>query len=336
MLLVLPDRNARDHILNQSDLVRLLGLLLDPSGFHVESGRPLTRISFPEQVDEARNRAERSGAGVVVWYGTNSVGGSSELFLHLLDLLTDKTLVRTIRVSGTTDLERTAALKVWALLRASLLEMRADTEPSKLPGPVAALTKPAKQAAGRSRKVSTTPAQSGKIRPSRLSLSLFYEMGLFVSGQGFHHGAGICVDVILKQWSHGLSFTSGLALELPGKIDSSLADASLQAHLLPVAATLSLRWTNRSWFLLPALRAGIIVLTASAQLPERDSIHVTKVDPFTGFGFDLGWKPTRNTALILRTAADAVWLGQCFERSSETLCLDRARFSAGLGFRMDI
>ncbi len=336
VLLILPDKNARSGSIDQADLVRLVSLLLEPSGFSVQSGKALTTPSFPRQVDQARIQAEAAKASAVVWYRTSRPGNQApELFLHLLDLLTDKTLVRTIKVTGRRDLERVAALKLWALLRASLLEMRADRATADLPAPVAAITEPVgvklPSPAGKG------TGRSGRRTDSwRLSFSIGYGAGLFLSGQGFFHGAEISGDINLKHWKSGLALALGLDMVLPGRLDILLDDASLQIHLLPMVLDVSLRWNQTTWFLSGSLRAGLTVLSAAADIPAGPAFRVTKADPTTGMGIEAGWHPTTNTALVGRVAADAIWRGQCFKRGTESLCLDRMSFWAGLGFRMDL
>ncbi|MCD6499675.1 MAG: hypothetical protein J7M25_15395 [Deltaproteobacteria bacterium] len=335
--------------LDLNETLRFCGLLLAPYGFAVQLGPDLKAEDFPGQIDEARKAAETDSAIAVAWYrDVPSPSGPNRLFLHVLDLVTDKTLVRTVRIEGDTAsaLHRAAALKIWSLLRASLLEVRFLHH--KAPRAVTQLIhdrgtrpptrrQPIKPKSHRTESGQTTQKSVHRKvgKTSWATLTVGYSLGIFASGKVLHHAITLAATLAAKRW-RGLRLDVGIDLDLPFVPDQDLAGASLGITLLPVTATCGLTWQQGRFVTGGGITAGILVVALDASLPDGSRFQVNKTDPTVGFDLRIGYRVARAAAIVAMVRGDVLVLGQIFEYNGAVLRMDRMRLAFGLGFEIGL
>jgi len=349
IVLVLSTPTTR---LDLAQTVRFCGLLLAPYGFTVLRGARLTAIDFPGQIDEARKAAEASSAIAVAWYReVPSPSGPNRLFLHVLDLVTDKTLIRTVRIEGRSGsaLHRAAALKIWSLLRASLLEVRAmhrkaapaishligdlSTKPSARSRHATAQTSHKGQRPTGSSK--DTPGRRRAPRPPWASLTVGYSVGIFASGKVLHHAITLAASFAVKRWRK-LALDVGIDLDLPFVPNQDLAGASLDITIFPVAAHFGLVWRHKRLETGAAIRCGLLVVGVDASLPDGSRNPINKTDPTVGLNLRIGYQIAKSAAIVAMASGDALLIGQDFEYNGEVLRMDRMRLAFGMGFEITL
>ncbi len=303
--------------------------LLAPSGFRVAVGRTLPPGDFPEQVRRARLLGARRRAAAVAWYRVVQVAGRPVLFLHVLDFLTDKTLVRTVQVSqldwrAPEALARALALKTWSLLRASFLETRLTPRP--VPRAVERLTRLPRAR----RPVGEAPARS---RPARFQLRVGYGLGGFSSSLGPYHGPA--AEALVRFWGRaGFSLWTGGGLDVTGHLAAALSEARVEASLWPLAALLELSWVQGRLGLAVGVRAGVMVLDARVSGPGGESL--LRWDLVLGGQGLVAWRLWRGLWVHLCFVAEGLVAEQCFRTPSRTACFGRARLAGNLGLSLSL
>jgi len=343
-LVILPGA-ASPKVVKVAELRRLLGLLLKRSAVRVQIGPAMKAASFPAQVWRARKIGRKRRAMAVVWFRSLSNptdSNEAELFLHLVDRVTNKALIKTLRLRGRVgfDLHHQVALKLWTLLRASLLELRGtprarDPVIARLIGRRGgAAARPARPARPATvvRKVYVRPAPT----TSRVRLGLGYVAGVFASGLAWHHGAWLGADVILERFDRPrLTLALGASVELLWPVELRSAGVDLRLDLIPACLGLALGWHRGAVTLEGRLRAGALIQKAAASIPGAEGHTYWRGNPLVGAGFAVGWRPSRRLVLELRATADGLVRGQCFQTAADDrLCVDRARFTLGVGLRL--
>ncbi len=303
--------------------------LLAPSGFRVAAGPELPPGDFPEQVRRARLLGARRRAAAVAWYRVVQVAGRPVLFLHVLDFLTDKTLVRTVQVSqldwrAPEALARALALKTWSLLRASFLETRITRRP--VPRAVKRLTR-LPRAGG--------PAVEAPVRrgPPRFHLRVAYGLGGFSSGLGPYHGPA--AEALVRLWGRSaLALWAGGGLDVTGHLAVDLSEARVEASLWPLAGLLELRWVQGRLGLAAGVRAGVMVLDVRVWGPGGMSL--LRWDPALGGHAVVAWRLWRGLWAHVRFVAQGVLAEQCFRTQARTACFGRARLAGSLGLSLSL
>jgi hypothetical protein len=131
-------------------LADALRVYLDEFGIHVDAGPSAEGGDLRKRLDDARQLGE-SVRAVAVVRAEHGARGTVEL--ELIDLATDKALVVSVpRPARDEDLYRALALKIQAVLRATLSEARADLDPGSSLGRLVAEPGPPAQV------VATAPA----------------------------------------------------------------------------------------------------------------------------------------------------------------------------------
>jgi hypothetical protein len=345
LLLPAPPDPSGAATVDPAELGRVSGLFLSPYRVRIELGPPLGGGGFLDQIRKAKSLGTQRKAIAVVWYRViRQAGGSAELYLHLVDLITDKALIRTLKLRGRVgpDLHRAAALKLWSLLRASLLELGAARRArnpnldrmARLPAgprpPAKARPRPAAPAG---------PALKRRVvRRAWVGLSVGYQVGIFATGKAFHHGADLSLDVTVKHFNKlNLALTLGLGAELIQPVSLDVGAASLRLDLIPLAVRFLVRWNSRQFTLQSGLRAGVLALRAESFISDGQTRKLWRADPFVGADFRIGWRPLARFSLYWQIRAEGLIVGQCFvEGSAGKTCADRARFTSGLGVELTL
>ncbi len=332
--------------MNVTELRRLLSLLVGRPALDVVLGPPMPEVGFPAQVWRARSIGARRRCAAVVWFRVISPSGprgEEEIFLHLVDRLTNKALIKTLRLRGRAglDMHQQVALKLWALLRASLLELQGTPgarapEVAQILGPSRAPWPRGGSAAAPSRPL-LGQRRAGLEPPLRLGLS--YLVGVFASGQVWHHGVGLGADVSLwRSRRSALALSMGATVELLWPVEERLAGVSIRLELVPSYLSLGLRWYRSSFVLEGRLRAGALIQKAAVTGPSDLAMSgrdYWRGNPLLGGLLAGGWMPGGRILVELFVAADGLLRGQCFDTApTRSLCVDRARFTMGLQLRL--
>jgi hypothetical protein len=224
-------------------------------------------VAPADQTDDLRQRiadARRLGESVRAVAVIRAEPGTPDAVgIELTDLATDKTLIATMpKEARDEDLYRTLALKIQAILRATLSEARGTLDPQSAVGRLVSESQP---------RITSAPAASSSSPPPApaLSLQAGYE-ALSLSASGIVlQGAALTATYSLRT---RLDLFLGTALLASTHLSSGGVDAV--ASLLPVLFGVRARWTKRRVELAvgPVAEVGVTSVTAiSSAVPVRSS-----------------------------------------------------------------
>ncbi len=223
-------------------------------------------VAPPDQTDDLRQRiadARRLGQSVrAVAVIRVEPGTPDEVGIELTDLATDKTLIATMpKAARDEDLYRTLALKIQAILRATLSEARGTLDPSSAVGRLVSESPPR----------ITSPPTAASPSPPGLSLQAGYE-ALSLSASGIVlQGAALTATYSLRT---RLDLFLGTALLASTHLSSGGVDAGAIASVLPVLFGVRVRWTKQRVELAvgPVAEVGVTSVTAfNSTVPLRSS-----------------------------------------------------------------
>jgi hypothetical protein len=235
--------------LDSQRLADALRVYLGEFGISVEVAPADQTDDLRQRIADARQLGESVRAVAVI---RAEPGTPDEVGIELTDLATDKTLIATMRkASRDEDLYRTLALKIQAILRATLSEARATLDPHSAVGRLVSESPPTIAAPA----APSPPAPP----PGPLALQAGYE-ALSLSQAG----------VVLQ----GVAFTATYSLRR--RLDLSLSTSFLAsthlssggvdavASLLPVLFSVHARWTKQRVELAvgPVAEVGVTSVTA--------------------------------------------------------------------------
>jgi hypothetical protein len=163
--------------LDAQRLADALRVYLDEFGIRVETRAAGEADDLRRRIDDARQLGEALRAVAVV---RAEHGARGFVEIELVDLATNKALVVSVpRPERDADLYRTLALKIQAVLRATLSEARGELDPrSSLGRLVAEGGRPA-------------PSEPPPARPSTVALDIGYGLVSFPSGGPFFDGLAV-------------------------------------------------------------------------------------------------------------------------------------------------
>ncbi len=313
--------------LDSQRLADALRTYLDEFGIRVQVAPATAGGDLRTQLDDARQLGESVRAVAVVRAERETRG---EIEVELYDLATDKALVASVRrPARDEDLYRTLALKVQAILRATLSEARGDLQPespvSRLlaaPGAAATVTVP---------ESITSEPSAGRAPPSpRLALATGYAIVAFPVGGLVFQGVEVNGVVLPRPW---LELTLGSAAL--GPVHAAGGGVAAVMSVIPVSAAALLRLARGRTELLFGPSAELAfssVSPNSATLPVLHSTH----DVIVGLGADAEgrWRTWETTWIFARVSALGVLLGDRYDVSG-TPIIDASRFQlsavAGIG-----
>ena len=327
--------------LDSQRLADALRTYLDEFGIHVEVAPATTDGDLRKQLADARQLGEAVRAVAVVRVEREMPG---QVELQLINLATDKALVVTVRrPARDEDLYRALALKIQAVLRATLSEARAEIAPESAVGKLvaandAATSPPPRGQAATPGAVATVtasrepaaaePADRGRS-PTGLALATGYAVVSFPVGGLVFQGVEVGGAVRPERW---LELTLGVAALDSVRAEGNGVDAVLS--VIPVSAAALLRLGQRRTELLfgpSAALALVSVSPSSTTLP----VHVAR-NVIVGLGAEAegrvrAWE---TTWIFARGSALALPVGERYDVSG-TPILDTSRFElsavAGIG-----
>lgn len=204
-----------------------------------------------KQLDDARRLGEAVRAVAVV---RAERGARDTVKVELVDLATDKALVLSVpRPARDQDLYRALALKIQAVLRATLSEARAELDPRSSLG----------------RLVASAEAERAAPPARATAVAVDAGFGLTSFPAGGPSFGGLTVR---GSWRVRPALELGAALAAMGSISASNGDVSTTASIFPVR--LSARWSFTSgrtqWLIGPGVDTTYIkISTSSATTPVR-------------------------------------------------------------------
>ena len=299
---------ARPRI-NADAVRRMLSLFLGVYQVQPVVERVALPSGFPDQIRLARARGAAFGAIAVVWsevLPSATPGGMTELYLHLLDRVSDKTVVKTLKFGGRLgpDLSRTISLKIWSLLRAALLEVGAGLQQTpqlaKLAG-VYREQRPRPRPRPRPAPRPVVPRRPSPHERPRVGLEVGYTLGFYGAGELVHHGVGLSVDLWLLRWL-GLYLNTSLY----GPLHASEQEVSLALSQTKVGLGLLLGVRWGPMHLRGALGCSLMVLDARATREALPPWHRAFVDPAGSLALQLAWQPVARFRLFVSAGVDVL------------------------------
>ena len=328
--LALLEPQAADQIvvtaapsLDAQRLADALRVYLDEFGIRVETRAAGEAGDLRKRIDDARQLGEALRAVAVV-RAEHGARGSIEI--ELVDLATDKALVVSVpRPERDEDLYRALALKIQAVLRATLSEARADLDPRSSLGRLVAEAPagPAPQ---------PRPPASAPPPPPQLALDVGYGLVAFpADGPTF---GGLAVRASWRP-RRTLELALGTAAMGPATASNGAVDASATIVPLHAAARRPFGGGRAQLYLGPCLDATYIHVstTTATATPVRSTRNV-----MVGLGAEAEARVAivAPAWLFARVAALGVLNGQRYDVAGSPL-LDTSRLQlsgtvgAGLG-----
>jgi hypothetical protein len=253
--------------LDAERLADALRVYLDEFGIRVQTEAAAEASDLRTRLDDARALGEAVRAVAVVRVERGAPGSVE---LELIDLATQKALIVSVpRPARDEDLYRALALKIQAVLRATLSEARAALDPSSSLGRLVAEggasgSPPA--SASTSASTWTTPG------PGRLGVDAGYTLVSFpIDGPRFEGAA------FRAWWLATPGFELGLGAAALSSVTASSAGVDARAKLFPVRAGGRLRFERGRADLLVgpcAEMAWFWVQASSASIPVRSTRNV--------------------------------------------------------------
>jgi len=294
-------------------LADALRIYLDEFGIRVETRPAAEGGDLRKQIDDARQLGEALRAVAVI---RAEHGARGVVEIELIDLATDKALVVSVpRPERDEDLYRALALKIQAVLRATLSEARAELDPQSSLGRLVA------------------EAQPPEVAPRPLHLSLDAGYG-FVAFPG--DGPSFAGLAVRAAWRPGPHLELAVGTAALGSATATNGTVEATANIIPVHLTARRPFVAGRAQLLagPCLDATYIrVAAASVTTPVRSTRNV-----MIGLGGEAEARVAILTSawLFARAAALGVLNGERYDASGAPL-FDTSRLQlsgtigAGLG-----
>jgi hypothetical protein len=243
--------------LDTQRLADALRVYLSEFGIEVEIAAPDETSDLRQRIADARRLGESVRAVAVI---RAERGTPNEVDIELTDLATDKTLIATMpKAARDEDLYRTLALKIQAILRATLSEARAQIDPRSAVGRLVSEGAPPV----------ATPVASGP--PGPLEVEAGYQ-ALSLSA------SGVVLQGIAFSATYSLPrrFDLTLGTAVLGSTHVSSGDVDAVVSLVPVTVGLRARWRKERVELSagPLAEVGVTSVTAFSAIvpvhPSRD------------------------------------------------------------------
>ena len=322
--------------LDSQRLADALRTYLDEFGIRVQVAPATADGDLRTQLDDARHLGESVRAVAVVRAERELRG---EIEVELYDLATDKALVAAVRrPARDEDLYRALALKIQAILRATLSEARGELQPESPVGRLVAAkdngngprAPDGRPETAHAAATVTAPDSIAPKRPAtHLALATGYAIVSFPVGGLVFQGVEVNGVILPRPW---LQLTLGSAAL--GSLRAAGGGVDAVMSVIPVSAAALLRLTkNRTELLFgpSAQLAFASVSPTSATLP----VHSTH-DVIVGLGGEAegrlrAWE---NTWIFARVRALGVLIGERYDVSGAAI-LDTSRIElsavAGIG-----
>ena len=312
--------------LDSQRLADALRTYLDEFGIRVQVAPATAGGDLRTQLDDARHLGESVRAVAVVRAERETRG---EIEVELYDLATDKALVAAVRRPvRDEDLYRALALKVQAILRATLSEARGDLQPGS---PVGRLLAANDADATVTLSASIAPERpAGQARPAtHLALATGYAIVSFPVGGLVLQGVEVNAVVWPRPW---LELTLGTAAL--GSVSAAGGGVDAVMSVIPVSAAALVRVAKQRMELLfgPSAQLAFVYVSSKSDLPVLPSTH----DVIVGLGgeAEARLRAWETTWIFARMSALGVLLGERYQVSG-TPILDTSRFElsavAGIG-----
>jgi hypothetical protein len=244
--------------LDSERLADALRVYLGEFGISVEVAPADQSDDLRQRITDARHLGESVRAVAVIRV---EPGTPDEVGIELTDLATDKTLIATMpKAARDEDLYRTLALKIQAILRATLSEARASLDPQSAVGRLVSESPP----------TLAEPPPVPQAPPGPLSVQVGYEARSLSNAGVVLQGAALTVTYSLRG-----RFELSLGTSLLTSTHHAGAGVDAVASLLPVLLGAHARWARQRVELLagPILEVGVTSVTAfnSPTVPLRSS-----------------------------------------------------------------
>lgn len=245
--------------LDAQRLADALRVYLDEFGIRVETRTTAEAGDLRTQLDDARRLGEAVRAVAVVRVERGAPGS---IEIELIDLATDKVLLVAVpRPARDEDLYRALALKIQAVLRATLSEVKADLDPSSSLGRLVA------QAGG-----ATATSEPAPRPPARLGLDAGYAVLSFpIDGASFWGLAfrAWWLPVPRLELAVGTAALTSIAAS-SGGVDARVTDIPLRA-----SARIRIARSRTELLIGPCAEVGFLAVeTSSVATPVRSTRNV--------------------------------------------------------------
>jgi hypothetical protein len=249
--------------LDSERLADALRVYLGEFGISVEVAPADQSDDLRQRIADARRLGESVRAVAVI---RAEPGTPDEVGIELTDLATDKTLIATMpKAARDEDLYRTLALKIQAILRATLSEARASLDPHSAVGRLMSEGPPV---------IATpTPAPPPAAPPGPLSLQIGYEARSLSSAGVVLQGAALTATYNLVG-----RFELSLGTSLLNSTHLTGAGVDAAASLLPVLFGVHARWGRQRVELAagPVAEVGVISVTAPPMMTAAPPIRSSR------------------------------------------------------------
>lgn len=241
--------------LDSERLADALRVYLGEFGISVEVAPADQTDDLRQRIADARHLGESVRAVAVI---RAEPGTPDEIGIELTDLATDKTLIASMpKAARDEDLYRTLALKIQAILRATLSEARASLNPHSAVG----------RLVSESPSTIAAPAAAPTPAPGPLSLQAGYQARSLAEAGVVLQGAALTATYTLRQ-----RLDLALGTEFLASSHLSSSDVVVVASLLPVLFSVHVRWTKqRAEFAVgPVAEVGVTSVTSfSSTVPVQ-------------------------------------------------------------------
>jgi hypothetical protein len=296
-------------------LADVLRVYLDEFGIRVETAAAGEATDLRKRIEDARELGEALRAVAVV-RAEHGARGSVEI--ELIDLATDKALVVSVpRPERDADLYRALALKIQAVLRATLSEARDELDPKSSLGRLVA----------EKESPPTPPAPPPTTAPPQLALDVGYGLVSFPN-----HGPSFGGMAVRAAWRPRPRLELALGTAALGSASASSGSVAATASIVPIHATARRPFGRgrAQIFLGPCVDATYIHVSAtSAMTPVRSTRNV-----MVGLGGEAEARVAFLTAawVFARVAALGVLNGERYDAAGSPLFdTSRLQLSATLG-----
>jgi hypothetical protein len=239
--------------LDTQRLADALRVYLNEFGIEVDITAPDATGDLRERIADARRLGKSVRAVAVIHV---EPGTPDEVAIELTDLATDKTLIATMpKAARDEDLYRTLALKIQAILRATLSEASSSIDPQS--------------AVGRLVSESTPAATSDSARSGPLELEAGYEALSLTAAGIVLQGLAVTVTYSLPK-----RIDLSLGTALLGSTNVASGDVNAVTSVVPIFLGARARWRKERVELAvgPTAEVGIASVTAiSSVVPVRPS-----------------------------------------------------------------
>jgi hypothetical protein len=302
--------------LDAQRLADALRVYLDEFGIRVETRAAGEADDLRKRIDDARELGAALRAVAVV---RAEHGARGQIEIELIDLATDKALVVSVpRPERDEDLYRALALKIQAVLRATLSEARAELDPRSSLGRLVA-------------ERSAEPPVAARA-PAPLALDVGYGVVSFPSGGPIFGGLAV-----RGAWHPGPHLELALGTAALGSASASNGTVEATATILPIHASVRRPFAvgRAQLFVGPCVDATFIkVSTSSTTTPVRSARNV-----MLGVGGEVEARVgiVASVWLFMRAAVLGVVNGERYDVAGTPL-FDTSRLQlagaagAGLGF----